>query len=49
MPPKLGWLPCLNVTAIGALSVFSAYLFVQLQIVSTRVASEQRQINQLKA
>jgi hypothetical protein len=39
---------CLNVGAIGALSAVSALLFVQLQAVSMRVASEQRQIDELR-
>lgn len=46
MRAKLG--RCLNVAAIGILSVVSAILFVQLQLVSSRVASEQRQIDELK-
>ena len=39
---------CLNVGAIGVLSAVSALLFVQLQAVSIRVASEQRQIDELR-
>ena len=38
----------LNIGAIGALSVVCAFLFIQLQAVSMRVASEQQQINDLK-
>ena len=39
---------CLNLGAIGVLSAVSALLFVQLQAVSIRVASEQRQIDELR-
>ena len=38
----------LNVGAIGILSAVSAILFIQLQAVSLRVASEQYQIDELK-
>jgi len=38
----------LNVGAIGILSIVSAILFIQLQAVSLRVASEQYQIDELK-
>ena len=38
----------LNVGAIGILSAVSGILFIQLQAVSLRVASEQTQINELK-
>lgn len=39
---------CVNIGALGALSVIVAFLFVQLQVVTTRLASEQRQIDQLE-
>lgn len=38
----------LNIGAIGALSIVSGMLFIQLQAVSLAVASEQRQIDALK-
>jgi hypothetical protein len=38
----------LNIGAIGILSAVSAILFIQLQAVSLRVASEQYQIDELK-
>jgi len=39
----------LNIGAIGILSAVSAMLFVQLQAVSLRVASEQSQIDELRS
>ena len=38
----------LNVSAIGVLSAVSVLLFIQLQAVSLQVASEQKQIDELK-
>ena len=38
----------LNVSAIGVLSIVSVLLFIQLQAVSLQVASEQKQIDELK-
>ena len=38
----------LNVSAIGVLSVVSVILFIQLQAVSLQVASEQKQIEELR-
>mmetsp|Transcript_6765 Transcript_6765/g.11019 ORF Transcript_6765/g.11019 Transcript_6765/m.11019 type:complete len:463 (-) Transcript_6765:46-1434(-) len=38
----------LNLSAIGVLSVVSVLLFIQLQAVSLQVASEQKQIDELK-
>jgi hypothetical protein len=38
----------LNVSAIGVLSAISALMFVQLQAVSLQVASEQKQIDELR-
>ena len=38
----------LNVSAIGALSVVSVILFIQLQAVSLQVASEQKQLDELR-